>query len=180
MSNIAERIAVELQLHPEDHAGQPEPADGRGEQLGVFLGRQRQHLAGGARQADRVHVRAEGAGMLVVLAVHVVRDRAAEGHELRSRHDRREPAVRHGHAQQPVERQPGLGAQHAALAVEGHDAVEPVGDDQPPALVQAHIAVGAAHPEAQARPALGRGCGAHLVEKRRPGHFVRHAAQPTP
>ena len=118
--------------------------------------------------------------LLVVLAVHVVGDRAAERDELGPRHDRREPAVRHGHAQQPVERQPGLGAQHAALAVEGHDAVEPVGDDQPPALVQAHIAVGAAHPEAQARPALGRRRRARFVEKCRAGHLVRHAAQPTP
>ena len=102
-------------------------------------------------------MRAEGADILMVLAVHVVRDRAAERDELRARHDRREPAVRHGHAQQPVERQPGLGAQHAALAVERQDAVEQVGDDQPPALVQADIAVGAAHPETQERPALGRG-----------------------
>jgi hypothetical protein len=118
--------------------------------------------------------------MLVVLAMHIVGDRAAERDELRAGQDRREPAGRHRDAQQPLQRQAGLGAENSALAVEQDDAIELVGDQQPPVLVQADVAIGAAHPEAEERLIARARRAARLVEKRRPGDAMRHAAQPTP
>ena len=100
--------------------------------------------------------------------MHVVGDRAAERDEFGAGHDRREPALRHRHAQQPIERQAGFGPQDSARAVESQDAIQHVGDDQPSVLVHADIAVGSAHSEAEdaARPRPQRVL--RLVEKGRP------------
>ena len=67
---------------------------------------------------------------MMVLAVDVVGHGAAQGHEPGPGHDRREPAVGHGDADQGVEGQAGIGPQNACGRIEGVDAIEPRhGDD---------------------------------------------------
>ena len=56
---------------------------------------------------------AKRAHLLMVLAMNVICDGATERNELSARHDRREPTMRHHHAQQPVESQTGFRAQDA-------------------------------------------------------------------
>src|SRR4051812_20772989 len=125
-------------------------------------------------------MRPDGADLLVVLAMHVVCNRAAERDELGAGHDWREPTVRHGQAQQSVEGEPRLRTQHSLFAVETHDPVQLVGDDQPPAFVEADIAIGPAHAETELGSALPGREALCLVEEGRPRDLMRHARQPPP
>jgi len=69
-------------------------AAGGGEDVRVLRGRAGQHPPVGQRQFHRRDMRAEAAGAVMVLAVHVGRHRAAEGDEFGARRDRQEPALR--------------------------------------------------------------------------------------
>ena len=66
---------------------------------------------------------AEGARLVVVLAVHVRRHHAAERHVGRAGEDRAREAARPEDPVDLPEREPGLGAQDAGLGVEGEEAV---------------------------------------------------------
>ena len=68
-------------------------------------------------------MRAEGAGAVVILAVYVGGDHAADGDEFRSRDHRREPAPRRERFEDVREQHAGLAAQQAGLGVERLHAV---------------------------------------------------------
>jgi hypothetical protein len=98
-------------------------------------------------------VRAKAALTVVVLAVHVARDHAAECDELGARRYRREPAARQERAVQLGQRDARLGVQHARLLVKAQDAVGEASIDH---LVrrrggQGRIAVGSSEPATESR-----------------------------
>ena len=76
-----------------------------------------------------------------------------------------------------VEQDAGLADHHAALGVEGEDALEPARRDQPAAIVQAGIAIGAAIAVSQ-HPRLLRGGGGEPVGRFEQLRAMR--AQPAP
>ena len=89
---------------PQDDPGQADAADGRPEQLRLrALGLDPADLAGAGEQVHRDHVVAEAAGGVVVLAVDVVGDRAADGDLARAGQDRDPQPERQRDAHQPVE-----------------------------------------------------------------------------
>ena len=87
--------ALELELDLEDVAEQAHAADGAVEQLRLLRRAALDDAVVGEAHAERAHVRAEAAGDVVVPAVHVAGDHAAERDELGARRDRREEAARH-------------------------------------------------------------------------------------
>ena len=102
-------------------------------------------------------MRAETAVAVMVLAVHVGRDHAADGHELRPRHDRREITARHERGEDVGEQHARFHREEAARRVESAEAVEPA-RRQGDALADGGVAVGApvaARDEAR-MPALQR------------------------
>ena len=146
----------ELQIDPDDDAGQPEAADRRAEKLGTVSGAD---LDGGAvapEQSEPQDVAAEGAGAVMVLAVDVVRDRAPERHEFGAGRHRHEPAARYGERQQRPDRQARLGPHHAARPVGRDQPVEPSGADEMAAAVEADVAVGAPEAMGENRRVRGR------------------------
>ena len=78
----------------------------------------RAHLAVCRRQRQRLDVGPEGPVAVVVLAVHVGRNQAADGHELRPRNHRRKPSPRHEGPQHVVEPDTGLARQEAGAGIE--------------------------------------------------------------
>ncbi|MHC2511535.1 hypothetical protein ACVII1_006773 [Bradyrhizobium elkanii] len=82
------------QRRVEDHARQAHAAQRRREQRGVFRTRAGDDLAARQREAERIDDGAETAIAMMVLAVNVGRDRAADRHEFRAGHDLEEEAAR--------------------------------------------------------------------------------------
>jgi hypothetical protein len=92
---------------------------------------------------------AEGAGAMMILAVHVVGDGAAERDEARSGRHRQKPAARNRQGQDLVEQDAGFAAQQPRLLIEGDEAIERTRIDQPTAGVQTDIAITAPVAEGQ-------------------------------
>src|SRR5205814_9154789 len=67
-----------------NQAGEPEAADGGGEHVRIFGWRAADDCAVRSEQLERAHVASERSRAMVVVAVRVVRDAGADGHELRS------------------------------------------------------------------------------------------------
>ena len=101
---------------------------------------------------------AEGAVAVVVLAVHVACDAAADRHESRPRGHRRKPAAREEDAQHLGERKPGLAGEPARALVEGQHAVGAHSLEDPGAGRRGYrrIAIGAAEPPRQDGVAVRR------------------------
>jgi hypothetical protein len=125
-------------------------------------------LARGRDQRHPLHVLAEAAVAVVVLAVHVARDRAAHRHLSRPRRDRQEPAERQHRRRQPVERYARLHRDRAALHVERQQPVQPGRVDHEAAGVLGGVAVRPAEPacDGTPRPSGGKRSD-HLVAVRR-------------
>jgi len=87
---------------------------------------------------------AEGAGAVVVLAMHVVGDRAADRDVARAGNDRKEPAARHGEVEDFGKQHAGLAAQDAGDGIETDETVQAARMQQRAAVVQAAVAVAAA------------------------------------
>jgi hypothetical protein len=73
---------------------EPHAADGRPENIGILLERTVDLSTIRQQQLQRKHMRAESAVDVVVLSVDISGHRSAQGHELRARHNRREPSPR--------------------------------------------------------------------------------------
>ena len=101
-----------------DQAGQPHAPQGRPEQVGEPGPRAAHHVAAGQHHLQLVDEGPEGADAVVVLAVDVGGDAAAQGAVPGPGGDRREPAPGEGEADHVVEGGPGLGLQDPAPAVE--------------------------------------------------------------
>jgi hypothetical protein len=70
--DLAGDNGLEAQGRPADEAGEPEAADGGGEEAGAFRGGTEQAGAIGAEQLELCNVAAEGSGGVMVFAVNVV------------------------------------------------------------------------------------------------------------
>ena len=140
---------LELELDPGEDAGEAEAADGGGEPVGIVSGRAVEALAVGADELKLGDVGAEGAGEVVIFAVDVVGNGAAEGDVFRSRGDGEEPAVRDGEVEELGEREAGFGGEDSLLLVKAEQAVHAGGDEEVAALEEAGVAVAAAHADGE-------------------------------
>jgi hypothetical protein len=121
-----------------DHA-----ADRGGEEARVLHLRAGDDTPVGQGQREPFDMVAEAAVAMMVLAVHVRGDHAADGHELRARHHRREKAEGHRQGQDVGQEHPRLDVDPARRAVERADAVEAAGRESD-GFPDCGVAVGAA------------------------------------
>ena len=121
--DLAADDGLESKLRPRDHAREAEAADRRRVHVRVFSRRAAQARAVGADELELRHVAAEGAGDVMVLAVDVVRDRAAERDVLRAGRDRQKEAARNGEVENLRERDAGLGGEDTGRRIEPEQAV---------------------------------------------------------
>ena len=99
-------------------AGEPHAADGLREQIGVLGPRAACEGAIRAHDVDPVDEGAEGAGLVVILAMHVGGDHAADGHMLGARRDGRKKPARQKALDHIAQRDAALRRQNACLRVE--------------------------------------------------------------
>ncbi len=78
---------------------------------------------------------------MMALAVDIGRDRAAERHEARARHHRREKSARQKNANDLIDRHARLGLQDAAFGIEIDHPVQPLEIDHPILLVECRVTV---------------------------------------
>ena len=110
---------------------------------GSVCGRQRQPAAVAAQKTDGADMPAKCAGRVMVFAMDIVGDGAAERDEARSRRHREKPAVRHDELQDRRNACAGGGAQNSLDRIEVDDAIELRHVDQIAIPVETGIAVGA-------------------------------------
>jgi len=149
---------LQAECHLGDEPGQPHAADRGEEELALALWAALDHAAVGDLEHQAIDETSERAVAVVVLAVHVAGDAAADGHELRPRRHRRKPAPRQEDAQDLGEREPGLAGERAPLAVEGDHAVGPrrLEDERAGRGRHGRVTVGSAEPAGQDRAAARR------------------------
>ena len=129
-----------------NNSRQPHAADGRPKESGILTGGAARAGSVGEDHLDRLHVRAERAAAMMILAMHVRGDAAAERYVLGARRDRREPAARNGDVENVLQSHAGLGAQHAARRIELEYPVEPLAQDHASVRIERGIAIAAALP----------------------------------
>ena len=138
-----------------DHAGEAERAGGAPEQLGIGSGRDFDHLLRRV-QRERLDVVGEAAVDVVVLAVHVGGERAADGHEPRARRDGHEEAERERGADERVDAHARVDPRNAGVGVDVELVVEGAAVEHGAARVLRRVAVAA--PEAPVRSARAARC----------------------
>src|SRR5271165_1854766 len=136
--------ALELDLCPGNHAGQTETADGGTQHIGIYFGSADHHTVVRAMQCDLADVVSEGSSAVMVLAVDVVSNGSADGHEARAGRDGKEPSLRQKYVENVGEADAAFAAEHASRLVETQDAVETAAIDQLTSAVETRIAVTAA------------------------------------
>ncbi len=141
------------------------------------------HLAVGDQQVEPGHVPGEAARPVMVLAVHVGGDRAADRDLPGARRDRHEPAERQRRGHQLLQAHPGLAGDQPGLRVEAGDAAQPGGPDDQAAAVLRRVVVAAAQAAGDhARGAGRRPAGRRPAQDRqaRPAATVEGAIRPQP
>ena len=126
----------------QDDAGEAHAADGGAEQLGVVGAAAAAWHPVRGRQGERLEVGAEGTVALVILAVHVGGDHAADGDEPGAGHDRGEPATGSEHLEDVGEQDAGLAGEQPGIGVEREHPVEGQ-QRQGEVRVEGGVAVGA-------------------------------------
>jgi hypothetical protein len=170
----------------QDHAGQTKAADGRPEQRLVLIRTAGKNGAVRPGQPERQDMLPEGAGAVMILAMDIVGDGAADRDELGARRNGQEPdgarlAAPRYHPQDRGELDAGLAGQHAGIAVELKEPVQPPHVDQRSAVVQAGVAVRPAHSESQHRVRPGSAeQGRHRLTMGGPRHVVAEAVIAAP
>ena len=151
----------------QDEPRQTDAAHGRPEDVGVLVTRARQDLAVRRHQLEILDELAECAVSMMVLAVDVIGDRAADRDELGPWKHRREEAPRQEHIEDLRQTDPRFALKYPRRAVEGHHAIEPRVVDHRAAAIDGRVAIAAAQP---ARDAVGIGGGLHDPGES-PAHF---------
>ena len=171
--------ALQPHRRTEHGSGQPHPADGGPEQLlGLAVGSQGAHLAVGHQQVEDCDVVAEAALGVVVLAVHVGGDRAADGHLPGARQHRHPEAERQQRPHQRVETDPGLDGHRGRFGggVDRQDLVQLGQVEGRAAGVLGGVAVAAAEPPGHHAAVVGGAQGRDGIGDRVDLGQVGHAA----
>ena len=150
---------------PQDEAGEPQPAHRGLEEVAVLPERAGEPLPVGAKQLERLHVRTERPVPVVVLAVDVVRDGAADRDLLRAGHHRQEEPARDDEPEDLAQRDPRLAGEEPPLRIEREEAVEPAGGEKHAAVVEAGVAVAPPQAVGEDRLAHGDACIRRPVER---------------
>src|SRR5207342_3199699 len=136
--------APQADLRPGDHAGQSKPTDRCFEQAIRIAATAQDTGSIAAKQFEAFDMVAEAAGGMVVLAVHVVGDRAADGDVAGARRDRHEPALRDHLFEDFAEQDTRFAAKFSRRRIEGDEAVQATRGKQGAAGVEATVAITAA------------------------------------
>ena len=144
-TKYADSVRLQLDRRRDDHAGQPHAADGGPEQLGLGpSGVSVRTVAVRGDQVHRQHVVAEAALGVVVLAVDVRADRAADRDLPGARQHRHPPAERQGGPHERVQADAAVDDRDARVGVDRGRAGEPGHVEHEAARVLCRVAVGAA------------------------------------
>src|SRR5262249_29555517 len=135
--------ALQLDVRPGNHTCQAKSADGGAKQVGVLSRTAAQQSTVRTVQSNLLNVSAESAGTVMVLSVHVVCDRAADGHKARAGCDGRKPAFREEHLNKIPQTHAALTADHPRRLVETENAVQATAINQLAAAVEAGVAIAA-------------------------------------
>jgi hypothetical protein len=165
-------------LRPRYEPGQAEAANCRLEPVGVLRRTAHDPRSVRAQELQPPDVAAEAARPVVVLAVDVVGDRAADGHVLGTGRDRKEPAARNDERENLVQTHAGLAGEQAGGGIERVEAVQTAGGEEDAPLVQTGIAIAAAESVGQRRSALGDG--KRLVAPEDRHHLLERTRSPAP
>ena len=138
------RPRLQLDRGPHDEPGQAHAARRRPEQRGIGLSGHRAQLAVGQQDVERPHVPGEAARHVVVLAVDVGGDRAADGHLPGAGRNRHEPAGRQPRDHELLQADAGLAGHQAGRRVQVDDPVQPGGRDHHAAIALGRVVVAAA------------------------------------
>jgi hypothetical protein len=147
-----------LDFDPFDDPGQPKSADRSSEEMRIVTCGHRPTETIAPEESEGPDMTTEGPGGMMVLAVNVIGDRAAERDEPCTWRRRQKPAARKGEGEQRRERKARLRAQDPGRLVEGHETVEAPHVDRSAFAVEAGVAI---------RPAQATGKNARCV---RAGH----------
>ncbi len=148
---------AELEFGAGDEPSEAESADGCTEPIGVLFAAAEASGSVGSQEFEGADVAGEGAGAVVVFAVDVVGDRAADGDEAGAGGHGEKPTRRNAEAEDRVEAAPGLAVEAAGGGVERNPAVEPAGHQQAPAVVEAGVAIAPAESVGEDRGGGGQG-----------------------
>ena len=148
------RHSLEAQRHALDQPGQPQASESRPPERAVIGAREAPAFATRQAQIEPLEMLAEAALDVVVLAVHVVGDTAAQGGKTGTGRYRRREAQRQEGVEQCAESDARLGDEQSRVSVEGKQTVQPRGDDGSAAAVQRNVAV--ASPRAECEQACLR------------------------
>ncbi len=127
-----------------DDAGEAHAPDGCPEKIRILLSGAGFLAAVGQNQLDAQHVVAEAAVMMMVFAMHVRGDTAAQRHKLGTGRDRQEPALFDDHRQNIGQGHAGFGAQDALFHIQFQHAVYTFGEDYTAIFIQRGVAITAA------------------------------------
>ena len=133
----------------------------------------------GAEKLEAIQMAAEGPGAMMVLAMHVIGDGAANGQEPGSRHGRQDPSGRNREVENSRKLNARLASHRAAVDVEGQETVQVSAFDQRTARVETAVAIASAVAERQ-HGAVGFAIGQWLEPVLESEDPLRSEIQPTP
>ena len=171
----------QLELDRSDDAGEPQAADRGGKQVATLARCEIDLSLIGAQQAEPPDGAAEAAGAMMILAVHVVGQKAAQRGMARARRGRREPSPGNDVVQEITESQARLRLHDALGRIEGDQSIQPRHVDQTLATVQATVAIGAAKTDREQRAIVRLGQQAlQLVAEGGSSDVLAETLDPTP
>lgn len=134
----------QLNVSPGDHAGEAQAADGCAEHVGIFRGTAEDQAVIGAMEAQLADVGSEGSGAVMVLAVDVIGDGAADGDKASPGGYGEKPASGYNKFEYLGKTDAGLATDHAEGWVKAQDAVEAARIDEVASGIETGIAITAA------------------------------------
>jgi len=132
------------QANTDNHAGQSQPRNGGSKQLWPLVLAGTDDVARRQHQVDPGEVIAETADAIVVLAMYVVGDSAAQSGECRAGCRRNQPAAGQKNRHQIFEGHPRLRFQEAGIGIESEHPIETPRQDHASLRVERGVAIGTA------------------------------------
>ena len=132
-----------------DQSGQAHAADGGAIHFRIFFGGANHPRTVGANQLKAGNMIAEGCGDVMIFAMHVIRNRSADGDIFCAGSDGQEPAARDGKLQDLIQRDPAFASQQAGGRLKVQKAIQAQGREHRTAFQQTDIAIAASHADSQ-------------------------------